>query len=388
MVYPTTGPHYRVTTRYGSPNSVGSVPTIFQKVQYIYRQGKPYSVVLPYNVQVDSVLAHSGNNPLDHASIPVSESPDQQLKAWAKSAAYERFKDSVGESADLGVTLAEWRQSLDMIYMRAKHVADVLVAVKRGQFGKAAKGLFSGFTGDPRQFAGAKSASDYGRRFKKGTDKVADFWLETWFGWLPTISDIGAAVDVIQSPLPYNLYAKGTGKATKTRNYNPGDNYYAPWDETWVIRQSWTWNHVARHKYFARLRVVNPNLYLANQLGLLNPGVVLWNVAPWSFVADWFGNVSQFLSACTDFIGLEFYDAYENSKYEIIESHSYSDRWRYWTNDPGYWTAYDRIRAWSKIQTTFTRSAGVTTPALHWKEFKLPWQRTATSCALVSQLMR
>lgn len=388
MVYPISGPTYKLTQRFGSPNSQGSIPTIYERVQYKYKQPRPFNLVLPYNVQVDSVLTFAGNNPLDYASIPVSASPYPELKTWAQSRAYERFKDSVGESADLGITLAEWKSSLSMIYTRAKHVVDVLGAARRGNFGKAAKGLFEGFTGDSRQYKGAKSAQDYGRRFKKGTEKVSDFWLETWFGWLPTISDIGSAVDTIQSPLPYNLYAKGTATVTRSVSYVPPPNFYASWDDTWVIRSGTYWTHVAKHKYFARIRVENPNLYLANQLGLVNPAVVAWELVPFSFVADWFANVSQFLSACTDFLGLELYDSYENTKYEIRESHFYSDNWRYWSTDPGYWTSYNRTRAWSKLQTQFTRSPGVTTPSLHWKEFKLPWQRTATICALASQLMR
>jgi hypothetical protein len=52
------------------------------------------------------------------------------------------------------------------------------------------------------------------------------------------------------------------------------------------------------------VRVDNPNLHLAQQLGFINPLSVAWELVPFSFVVDWFGNVGQVLASFSDFAGL------------------------------------------------------------------------------------
>jgi hypothetical protein len=60
----------------------------------------------------------------------------------------------------------------------------------------------------------------------------------------------------------------------------------------------------------AEIFVSNPNLYLANKLGFVNPGVIAWELVPFSFVIDWFVPVGNFLSQWTDFVGLTLQKAY------------------------------------------------------------------------------
>lgn len=54
------------------------------------------------------------------------------------------------------------------------------------------------------------------------------------------------------------------------------------------------------------VRVSDPNLWLANQLGFVNPVVIAWDLVPFSFVVDWFVNVNEFLNSYTDMWGLSF----------------------------------------------------------------------------------
>jgi hypothetical protein len=50
-------------------------------------------------------------------------------------------------------------------------------------------------------------------------------------------------------------------------------------------------------------QITNPNLFLANQLGLIDIALP-WKLLPFSFVVDWFINVEQVLSSVTDWYGV------------------------------------------------------------------------------------
>jgi hypothetical protein len=53
------------------------------------------------------------------------------------------------------------------------------------------------------------------------------------------------------------------------------------------------------------VRITNPNLFLANRLGLLNLPGVAWDLIPWSFVVNMFTNMGQMVNSLTDFVGVE-----------------------------------------------------------------------------------
>ena len=56
--------------------------------------------------------------------------------------------------------------------------------------------------------------------------------------------------------------------------------------------------------------ITNPNLLLANRLGLVNPLSVAWELVPFSFVVDWFSGVGNVLDGYTDLLGLSVVDTY------------------------------------------------------------------------------
>jgi hypothetical protein len=52
------------------------------------------------------------------------------------------------------------------------------------------------------------------------------------------------------------------------------------------------------------VQVDNPNLYLANKLGLTNPALIVYDAIPFSFVVNWFVTIEQFLSQMNMFAGV------------------------------------------------------------------------------------
>lgn len=49
--------------------------------------------------------------------------------------------------------------------------------------------------------------------------------------------------------------------------------------------------------------ITNPNAFLLNRVGLINPVQVAWQLTPLSMFVDWWWNVSAFLGSYTDQVG-------------------------------------------------------------------------------------
>lgn len=193
----------------------------------------------------------------------------------ARQKAYGRFRGKLMEgSAALGVTLASLRQSRDMIEQRANLIAssaDALSALAERNMRRAV------------------------------TKKMADSYLETIFGWVPLISDIHAScMTVIQRATPTEYVKASAMIPTRFE-----DDQSQPYWHTSKVAYSGT----VSCKFAAGVRVSNPNLWLLNRAGLLNPAAVAWDLVPWSFVINMVTNVGSLVNSISDFYGLTFENA-------------------------------------------------------------------------------
>lgn len=181
-------------------------------------------------------------------------------------------------SASLGVNLAQMRQSREMIAARyaflnrraSEVAADLLQWERRGR------------NSGPRWL-----------------ERVAGFHLEVIFGWVPALSDIhAAAMTVIQLD---DVRDRVSVSANNQALYVAGM-------DTWVLQ--------SRVSYTTTVGAPNPNLWLLERAGLLNPATVAWDIVPWSFVVNMFVNTGQLVQSITDFAGLSFEDTYKTTTYK------------------------------------------------------------------------
>jgi hypothetical protein len=209
-------------------------------------------------------------------------------KVYAK--AYPKFVASVkGVEAEIAVSLAERQEALDMIAKRATQLAKAVREVRSFRWTQAARTL------------GLKSSPRSPRSPRATAKNFGSAWLEYWLGWAPFIGDIGNAVDVLQGPVPPLLVRESSRHTWSWR-----ETSYPSQGVTDLIDHELT----VRWALAAMVKIKNPNLYLANQLGFVNPASVLWAVTPFSFMFDWIVNVGDFLGSFTDFWGVDLVNPY------------------------------------------------------------------------------
>jgi hypothetical protein len=252
-----------------------------------YRQGKPYKRPLAYlhtfntykwTPSVDPrllpVVAQNAYN-IGNNLVDLGEKSGYDF-LYAK--AYDRFMKKVGDKTGWVINLMEGGKSLEMVALRCKQLGSAFRNLKRFNIPGLVRDL-SLHPADPR----LKRLSRNGVQ-----NNLANSWLELNFGWAPLIKDIHSSVEILQRDFPM---APLKGSAT-------GLNLSLP-----VYRG--TASQIESVRISGTLKVTNPQLFLANQLGLINPAAVVWDAVPFSFVIDWFIPVGKFLNSLTNEVGCE-----------------------------------------------------------------------------------
>lgn len=197
-----------------------------------------------------------------------------RAKNLAMQRAWSRFRDSCYDTASIGTALAEIRESANLIRSRAIQLGSAFLALKKGNFRRFLKLM---------QVRPLRK--DKRTRWTRPKD-ASSIWLEYWMGWAPMIGDIYDAGAVLSRD-----FADFTVTAFASATFQHK-----------IRMQGYGLQHTADNsgkagvKYQAVVRVTNPNLALAEQMGLINPAVVLWEVVPFSFIINWFIPVGDYLA--------------------------------------------------------------------------------------------
>lgn len=193
-------------------------------------------------------------------SIGESSSYSPKVRSL-QSKALARFSSNAG----LGVTIAESAGTIRSLNDRMHGVVRILNALRKKDV-KGALSVLHQFTGYNTTRAEARLRANPGRNYK---DRVANFWLETAFGWTPLLQSIYDTMEVL-------------GKDYRTdRRSRASDSHNG-----------------IRVGVVAEFRTSDSNRFA--KLGILNPAEILWDLVPFSFVLDWFlpiGNSLRFLGA-------------------------------------------------------------------------------------------
>jgi len=181
-----------------------------------------------------------------------------------------------GSDFNMGVFLGESHQTLQLISGSATKLYKAYKQLRKGNLVGVADALqISRFSKQVKHGGKAVNPKD-----------LANIWLEIQYGWLPLVEDTYGAAQSLAQQLNFPFQAVYRVRSTKplvptsqdTSITNPGN---------------WWFRGNTKAQLIARLSEVN----VAQLNGLTDPASVLWELTPWSFVADWFIPIGSWLEA-------------------------------------------------------------------------------------------
>lgn len=287
---------------------------------------------------------------------------------------YERFQSKLGESSSFGATLtAELNETVGMLSGAVLRAYKAARCVKKLDFRGCADALGLPYrertvtkTRFKRGRSGRRTAIVSRKRvFQLPTGRevqktLANGWLLWSYGVRPLASDIYTALDTLQQPIRYEdritVSARGPDLAYKS--------VYVPSPGRAIIDVR---SGTTRGRCGAWVTVVNPNLYLANKLGLTNPLQWALEAIPFSFIVDWFSNLSTVVGAFSAYEGLSLERTWmcTLARYEG----SITD------------TAAPNVSSWNSMY--FTRSVTLPTPKLVFEYERFRPQRALNAISLL-----
>lgn len=192
-------------------------------------------------------------------------------------------------------------------------------------------------------------------------------WLEYWMVVAPTIGDIQTGLEVLTRDVHFGDVHSTARDKGSYRYYENG--FFSTTDERIVV--------TALMRLGVTLRCVNPNLALAQSLGLLNPLVTAGELLPWTWLLGWFVNWKQVLSAWTDFAGYTVSKPYttrviwvEGNRYHLNKVSNVVNECEYFGT--GIQRHVDNL-SFPKLKVTVPDG--------------LSWQRAATSISLIVNIL-
>lgn len=174
----------------------------------------------------------------------------------------------------------------------AKTAVD-LVTVKLGQLLKLTKSLkklprellkFKGYrpgglVTKPKGIRG-KGPRKNRKKAKHDLSVVPAEWLTYWFGIAPTVGSVSGLAEAFNVPFdPFEIRGKSPITDFPTRK----DADYEETCQAQISFRGW-------------IQILNPNVGILDRMGLRSVASTVWEVAPWSWAIDYFGNMGELFS--------------------------------------------------------------------------------------------
>lgn len=358
MVAPVSGPF---SEAFGGSYTVGS--------RIWFRQKPPYNLVLGYlygksygkNTLVVDHDDFYSNVSSQRSYQPAEFYNDHYSWTVLRNKAYEALMSSMNSSsAGWAENLAQANKSRDMIVNRMTQMGRFVGHLRRGRFKSAALALK---TPVPRNVSTKKA--------------ISQNFLEYEYGLKPLMSDVQSSIEFLSTDFGAKRI-RGQARSGYTNKYAP------PQVPGWATSGTIVEIVNQRVKCYANVRITNPNLFAARQLGLIDFALP-WKLLPFSFVVDWFGNVEQVLSSFSDLYGVQLEnpgttEAFEGHCDEAYTEFRLGEAWK--GGDPSKYQRH--LSTYNATTVRIHRSSGIPTPTLIFPPFKgFSVRRGAQAAALI-----
>lgn len=335
-----------------------------------YKQAFPVDRPLPYTYSMaygkDDYYADGfPDEHIKNASFAADSDPIYgRMRPSCYNQAYESLRSRLGESAGWAENIAQISKTRRTVVDRATQLASFCSALRRADFRRAAKALR---TPIPSGVSNRKAA--------------AQNYLEWEYGVKPVMSDLQNSMKQLVSHPGDITYLRGSSTYSDKRVLY--SRLYSPVGRGWTTSVE-TVNVSGGITIRTGVRITNPNLFLANQLGLIDLALP-WKLIPFSFIVDWFVNVEQVISSCTDWYGVQLLHPHYS---EVVRGNYLYEYSTYGTDPVTGKIINAGRRHFDRNSVRFDRVLGIPGPSLSVKPFKgFSLQRGAQAIALVVSVL-
>lgn len=295
-----------------------------------------------------------------------SESKILRAQAVAGSDVRRKLASKVknGHQGALGVSIAQSGQAIAMMRNSGTSLMRIFSAAER--FYRTTKGK--------------RRAKRLRKLINRGAPVTAGMVLEGFFGWAPLIGDFATAMGILANPWP-------PGWVSAAEHFAVSPTVIASTSEGSSSSARWTraWSATGRVSYACSVEVANPNIWIANQLGLLNLPGVAWDMVPWSFLVNAVSNMGQVMGSLTDFAGLSLSNP-SLTKSTFLHQ-TYTGTW--WTSRQNPFPGFSQVsgEAYHKVRSRSSGAMPSVTPYLKFPQWGVG-QAAIVGSLLIQQVNR
>lgn len=228
---------------------------------------------------------------------------NQDARNEAVTKALNKIAD---QKVNLGENLATLGQTMRLFTDKASLLLDALKYARRV---KSWDKLLS------------KSARDL---YRAGPLTVtAQQYLAYIYGLKPLVSDVYTLSQLLKAAGVKTLLLSGEGSAFRSAGIRTTGNWNF-YSYSKIRLLSGAYSTKVKCKIWARINPDYAGTRALNQLGLLNPLGLAWDLVPYSFVVDWFLPVGPVLYAMSAPAGLIFVDGYVSARTSEVDTFEYA----------------------------------------------------------------
>lgn len=311
----------------------------------------------------------------DTNAYPEEQAYVGRARQYAYNKAYDRFVAKLGDSSSFGATLtAERRETFGMItgfvtraYLAARsaHRGDILGVFKE-------LGFYPPIIREKTRLKRKRKRPVYvtkeryvmpdGRTVLK---ESASAWLLWSYGISPLLGDIQNATEVFIREVPQGTRIFAGAKETLKSFYTNDDMGLVT-----ILKE----DGEVRVGITSLVAVENYDLWLLNQLGLVNPLQFANEAVPFSFVIDWASNWSSVINSLSDFMGLTLSESCTSTKITLSQDFATHNTRNYdWYSSNGV----------TRDCLIFNRTKGIDRPKLMFRYERFQWQRALNAISLL-----
>lgn len=373
---PVTGPFDREI------GNVTTGPSMLYDRRIGYKQSPPHNLPLPYTRVISRLLSVGGAdapsydpfgnayyngtyyNVACNANTLLNTANVSLLVNQAKNQIYEKIVDQLDEKVELLVSLAERRETLEMMEKRLVQLGRFIKAFHH-RSPELMRDFFRGITlsRETRQ-----NLVSYLKNWRRVSNDLGSAWLEFHFGWEPLVRDIDTCLRLASQPL-----SEASVHVYSRKLHGAYDGMYQTWSKDTTVSGHATFD--VRACASCVVRVDNPKKVYQSILGLNNPVLVAYALVPYSWMFDWFNYLGSYISQFSDLSGYTISSASHSYKVKCVGV----SRFFYPRNTYKKGNTYDGL--------LFVRSTGIPSVTLTWRPLpkRLSVSRGSTSASLLAQ---